>query len=603
MSFTEVMYLTSGLYNLRDFNLEPSITPRAGHVEGKEEVIAVRAFTPCRDPDNNIDEMTAKMVERVFHTSVLTSLQVFGVSTNVFNMAVFRRQGLRDRINLCLFSLALADFAFLIFIFAAKSYSFLGLFDQRLEDYWSQRYLNTVLGLTLGAQNVSNTITAIISLERCICVLSPFTAKKFLKTRYMAVLIAAMSVYVTSFYNLFNMKYVTVFITDPVTNQTHWASGLSSFYLSNRAVVDVLNNYLLGLTIPCTSLGVVMVTTCITVIKLRSTVAWRSRDGQRENYVQKRKKGVLRHKDVTCRLLCVPDLYLAVGSSGLPTNLHSRVPTCRTKGEMSFTEVMYLTSGLYNLKDFSLEPSITPRSGHMEEKEEVTAVGRFIPCRDPDNNIDEMTAKMVERAFHTTKSYSFLGLFDKSLEDYWSQRYLNTVLGLTLGAQNVSNTITAIISLERCICVLSPFTAKKFLRTRYMAVLIAAMSSLCDQFLQSFQHEVCHSVHHRPRHQPDPLGVRAQLLLSQQPRRCRRAEQLLAGTHHPVLLSGRCHGHHVHHGPQATLYCGLAQETANVKTTSRRERKESAVTKTLLVVCFVYLTVSRCRFFRSSYEH
>ncbi|XP_025079719.1 uncharacterized protein LOC112555500 [Pomacea canaliculata] len=206
----------------------------------------------------------------------------------------------------------LADCVFLLLFSTAKFYSFLGLFDWSLEAYWSQRYLDTVLGLMLGTANVSNTITAIISLERCICVLSPFLAKKFFKTRYMAVLIAAMSVYVTGFYNLMTVKFATVYVTDPLTNTSHWTSQLSSFYLSNRVVTDVLNNYLLSLTIPCTSLGVVIVTTCITVLKLRSTLAWRLETTNVKTTSEK-----ARQDSVTKTLLVVCFVYLTCISLSL----------------------------------------------------------------------------------------------------------------------------------------------------------------------------------------------------------------------------------------------------------------------------------------------
>ena len=142
-----------------------------------------RVFLPCDNPENLVDEATAKQLERLLHMTVLPSLELFGVTTNVINCMVFVRQGLRDRINLCLFSLALADTSFLLLIFSAKFFSFLGLFDGELEEYWSQKYLNTVLGPMLGTMNISNLMTMVISVERCICVVSPFTAKRFLKTR------------------------------------------------------------------------------------------------------------------------------------------------------------------------------------------------------------------------------------------------------------------------------------------------------------------------------------------------------------------------------------------------------------------------------------
>ena len=158
-----------------------------------------KIFIPCDNAENLVDKATREVVEGLLLMTVLpqqfrgqqrsfippTSLELFGVTTNVINCMVFVRQGLRDRINLCLFSLALADTSFLLFMFLAKFFPFLGLFDRELGGYWRQKHLSTVLGPMMGTMIISNLMTMIISVERCICVVSPFTAKRFLKTRYM----------------------------------------------------------------------------------------------------------------------------------------------------------------------------------------------------------------------------------------------------------------------------------------------------------------------------------------------------------------------------------------------------------------------------------
>ena len=94
--------------------------------------------------------------------------------------------------------------------------------------------------------------------------------------RYMAIGISIMAAYILGFYSLLDMKYVTVKVTHPAhPNETQWVSRLSSFYTDNKVVIDILYNHLLSLTIPCLSLVVVVVSTSITVGKLRATMAWR----------------------------------------------------------------------------------------------------------------------------------------------------------------------------------------------------------------------------------------------------------------------------------------------------------------------------------------
>ena len=92
----------------------------------------------------------------------------------------------------------------------------------------------------------------------------------------MVIGISIVAVYILGLYSLLNMKYVTVKVAHPAhPNETLWVSRLSSFYTDNKVVVDILYNHLLSLTIPCLSLVVVVVSTSITVGKLRATLAWR----------------------------------------------------------------------------------------------------------------------------------------------------------------------------------------------------------------------------------------------------------------------------------------------------------------------------------------
>ena len=50
-------------------------------------------------------------------------VSLLGVAGNALNVAVFFRQGLRERVNVCLFSLALADLVVCTFYFLLYGYS------------------------------------------------------------------------------------------------------------------------------------------------------------------------------------------------------------------------------------------------------------------------------------------------------------------------------------------------------------------------------------------------------------------------------------------------------------------------------------------------
>eukprot|EP00745_Piridium_sociabile_P044329 TRINITY_DN92691_c0_g2_i5.p1 TRINITY_DN92691_c0_g2~~TRINITY_DN92691_c0_g2_i5.p1 ORF type:complete len:104 (+),score=17.12 TRINITY_DN92691_c0_g2_i5:228-539(+) len=60
-------------------------------------------FLPCDNPRNVVSPFVAGMVDLVIFGGILPVLVTNGVITNVINMVVFARQGLSDRIHLCLF--------------------------------------------------------------------------------------------------------------------------------------------------------------------------------------------------------------------------------------------------------------------------------------------------------------------------------------------------------------------------------------------------------------------------------------------------------------------------------------------------------------------
>ena len=61
-------------------------------------------------------------VATLVNSNLLPVVSLLGVVGNAVNVAVFFRQGLRERVNVCLFSLALADLAVSTLYFLAYGY-------------------------------------------------------------------------------------------------------------------------------------------------------------------------------------------------------------------------------------------------------------------------------------------------------------------------------------------------------------------------------------------------------------------------------------------------------------------------------------------------
>nr|KAG5695607.1 hypothetical protein BaRGS_032247 [Batillaria attramentaria] len=172
-----------------------------------------------------ISAATAHVIETTVQVGVLPVVVVTGATLNVINMAVFVRQGLTDRINLCLFSVHVFARFFENtqpngFKFGVKSLS--------------------VVGVYAGFLNTSNILTMIISLERCMCVLSPLRARRLLSRRYMAAIILLVYTVCLSGCGLVIFMYDTVRYRDPLTNTSHYRPVPSKYYLRNQVALDVI---------------------------------------------------------------------------------------------------------------------------------------------------------------------------------------------------------------------------------------------------------------------------------------------------------------------------------------------------------------------------
>ena len=77
-------------------------------------VLHYQDFLPWDNPTNVISAETEDLVRRWKNAVVVPILFLIGGPANVLNMAVFYKQGLKERINVCLFALSLADFLYLL---------------------------------------------------------------------------------------------------------------------------------------------------------------------------------------------------------------------------------------------------------------------------------------------------------------------------------------------------------------------------------------------------------------------------------------------------------------------------------------------------------
>ena len=105
--------------SMSDFINTTEYTPNATITQNKSlwegcKTLQFDGFVPWDNPDNLVSMEMEAFAERLKGAIVLPLLFLIGGPANVINMAVFYKQGLRERINLCLFALSLADELYLI---------------------------------------------------------------------------------------------------------------------------------------------------------------------------------------------------------------------------------------------------------------------------------------------------------------------------------------------------------------------------------------------------------------------------------------------------------------------------------------------------------
>lgn len=216
------------------------------------------------------------MVQKVLECGFVPAVSFIGAPVNVLNMIIFYRQGLRDKMNLCLFSLALVDFLYVTSMCVLASYCFVGLAEpsvQLFAKWWIRKYdINFVFAFWYS----SGALSSIIALERCICVVFPLKSGTMLNTRTMGVLLFSTVLAISLLCLIYAFKHSVGYVIDPVTGKTVFTLMLTDLYLRNRKPFDVIENVVLP-SVGFVTFIVVAISTIVTAITLRRAIVWRQK--------------------------------------------------------------------------------------------------------------------------------------------------------------------------------------------------------------------------------------------------------------------------------------------------------------------------------------
>ena len=233
-------------------------------------------YSPWNNPDNIISHETYLLIENVLLCYATPIFFLVGVPANFLSCVVFYKQGLQDRMNLCLFCLALVDMLFITLFYIMSSHCMLGSVDKEIINWWKLVTRKYLTGLYRGFLFSSGCLTMIISVERCVCVFLPMKAVAIVKMSTMAALIAGTIVTLQIVCLMYPLQLEVVQLQSAHTNATTFVLQSTQLYRDNSVAFDILQNIIIMTVIPFFTFSIVVIATVLTVIQLKRAMVWRS---------------------------------------------------------------------------------------------------------------------------------------------------------------------------------------------------------------------------------------------------------------------------------------------------------------------------------------
>ncbi|KAL8616341.1 hypothetical protein ACOMHN_056284 [Nucella lapillus] len=265
-------------------------------------------FVPWNNEDNLVPKDVDNMVSLLFTGILVPLLFLVSFPTNIINMVVFYKHGLKERINACLFTLSLVDLlsvttisgfcSDILYMFTIGKGAELGYSARFFIDYY-------VVGM-YGLVTASQVVYSVIALERCLCVTRPLLVKNFMATKTTVIAMWVVIVLITGcFVPIAGVRYNVMCVFDPAQSYIYYVSYPEEFYFRNQFVMDFLYTVMYGLFFPFFSLVCVTVCTVVTAVKLKKLAQWRETVSSASDSVTSRDVAITRMVVVTSILFIV----------------------------------------------------------------------------------------------------------------------------------------------------------------------------------------------------------------------------------------------------------------------------------------------------------
>ncbi|CAG5128582.1 unnamed protein product [Candidula unifasciata] len=194
---------------------------------------------------------------------------ILGIITNILNIIVFSKQGVRDTVNISLLGLATSDLGSLITVLYINI-SFMPDFTALDLPFVGRDVMYILSWCHVIFTRVSTWITAYITLERCLCVTAPLKVKNLFTPRRTVFYLVV--VYVFMLASVCPVFYTSrpARIFDSSNNRT--LLGIS--FLEDRDNIETVA-FMTNNTIPTLAFCTVAICTAILVSTLRKKSKWR----------------------------------------------------------------------------------------------------------------------------------------------------------------------------------------------------------------------------------------------------------------------------------------------------------------------------------------
>lgn len=223
---------------------------------------------------HDLSDKTRKTIENIWFIGVIFPACLVGVPANILTCMVFWRQGLQDRMTFYLFSLALVDCLHLmctLTIFPVSS--ILRSYDDTVGENYYLKSLISLVSVLYGSRTTSSLISAVIAVERCVCVVFPLWASSLVKSKKMTIAVIGLFLF-------FQAAYIPYTFSLEVRSMKNNASEVlylkpTRFSTDNQTALLLIQCVLLDMVVPVANFIILVVVTAITIFKLRAAIRWR----------------------------------------------------------------------------------------------------------------------------------------------------------------------------------------------------------------------------------------------------------------------------------------------------------------------------------------